>query len=208
MTLAAEGNPGLVFAILVPLFLAVGVYLIVYNLRRRRLLRSFAGAKSLPYRPADDGTLEHRLNSAFRLEGSGRVRAFSRIRDIVENGPLRLFRVTELLDLNPHGQAPSTHFGRIAVLVTVEAQPPAFATFEPGAEGWRRRPRGEASEEPLKAVEKLLLQCPPRHPLTVTFAGASALLYLEPFRVGGESLEDVECLHELGRRLGEALRAD
>jgi hypothetical protein len=103
-----------VFFILIPIFVLIGLWLLIYSKRRSNLVKGFGTNNGLFYRQRDDGTLEQALTRAFALKAP-LGRDFSRIRDIVEDDGICLFRVTEVLDLSHYGMPQNTHFGRIAV---------------------------------------------------------------------------------------------
>ena len=92
----------MVWMILIPIFIAVGVYLIIYSKKRKAMLKGFAQEKGLQYAHDDQGRLETELNQKLAVEETGLVRSFMKIRDIVTDGEISIFRCIELLDLNPH----------------------------------------------------------------------------------------------------------
>ena len=105
-----------VFLILTPIFVLIGLWLLIYSRRRSRIVKAFCETNRFFYRFKDEGTLEQALNRSFAL-AAPLGRDFSRIRDIVEDDSIRLFRVTEALDLSSYGMPQNTHFGRIAVFL-------------------------------------------------------------------------------------------
>lgn len=189
--------------VLVPLFLAVGVWLLVYSRRRRRMMTTFAARHGLAHRPADDGSLEEVLDRVFALPRPF-ARAFSRIRDVVEGDGVRLFRCTELLDLSRHGAAQNTHAGRIAALVDVGGASEAFlrvrrdGTLVPVLPGTHADPAGNPE---LEGLRRELSRNPPPHTLSVSLSGGNLLLYLEPGLTGSEKPGDVEYLFRLATGL-------
>lgn len=67
--------------ILIPVFVLVGLWLLIYSRRRSRLVKAFGGEKGLSYRhkdDKDDGALEQEHNRAFSL-AAPLGRNFSRI---------------------------------------------------------------------------------------------------------------------------------
>lgn len=109
------------FWILVPLFVAVGLYLIWYSRRRKKMLEAFAKNHQLRIRPEYTKELQKRLDSCFPLEDRGVVRSFGQLSSPVGGEPVWLFRAVELLDLNPHAQSYSTHHPRIVAVFDIPA---------------------------------------------------------------------------------------
>jgi hypothetical protein len=192
-----------VFWLLVPIFVAVGVYLIWYSRRTRRLVVDFARGKGLQYHQSDGGQLAGVLDSALSLEQPGLVRSFDRIRDIVyDQDTIALFRTVELLDLNPHGTSESTHHSRVAVTFEVPQQHDLFALVSPDL-GCRSR-LGSASgvpEEAVGMIRNALQGRPPRCPLSVTLKRGRGLVYLEPLVTGSVRSEDLDYLIAVGRAI-------
>lgn len=186
--------------LLVPAFVAVGLWLLYYTRRRRRLMRRVAHRHGFVHHERDRLGLEARLNRALSLQ-TPRARSFSAFRDIVQADGVTLFRATELLDLSRHGQAQNTHFGRIAA--TFETPPEAdfhvladrnggLSNLDPA----RGRPDGDAW---LHRLERVLADSPPPHALSVTARDGVGLAYLEPRVTGSESERDVEYLWRFAR---------
>ena len=75
----------MVFWILVPAFVAVGVHLIWYSGRVRRMVADFARARGLTYRSRDDNRFETVLGEALKFDEPGLVRSFGQFRDIVQD---------------------------------------------------------------------------------------------------------------------------
>ncbi|MHC4415353.1 MAG: hypothetical protein ACYS0G_08725 [Planctomycetota bacterium] len=190
----------LVFAILVPLFAFIAIWLLVYARKRSALIRRYATARGLIWRQADDGTLERQLDDAFRLEDRALARAFSRVRDIVADDGLLLFRVTELLDLNPHGSSQNSHFGRIAVLFDAPAGPFLFFNAVNRTQNLNLYPASGDLEANrfFEALGPLLATNPPRHTLSITVMRGKALMYLQRL-TGTENETDLEYLCALAR---------
>jgi hypothetical protein len=203
--MSVSGDP-LVFWILVPLFTAVGLYLFWYSRRRKAMLEVFARRNGLQIRPGYRGRLQKRLDKAFPLEGKGLARSFSRLSSIVDGGSVWIFRAIELLDLNPHAQAYTTHHHRVAALFDV---PPGYAEFfllDKSRQARTLLPGAAApGREVTGLVRRLAAFCKVRHTLSVTLAGRYGLIYFEPLVAGGETLEDVESLYCLAIRMRDAL---
>ncbi|MGD2075422.1 MAG: hypothetical protein PVI91_13365 [Gammaproteobacteria bacterium] len=194
--------------ILVPLFLAVGLYLIWYTRRRRKLMEGFAHAHGLTLRPERTGELQETLDRSFSLEEEGLVRSFGQLSSLVDAGSLRLFRAVELLDLNRHGQARSAHFARIAALFDIPAAHDVFFVMD----RYRRateRLRGSESPDPdvTEMAKHAADSCKARHALSITLRRGHGLIYFEPLVTGGETGDDVESLYCIAKRMQAALSA-
>lgn len=194
-----------VFLILVPIFVLVGLWLIIYSRRRGRLIKNFGTAKGLSYRPVDDGTLEQILNIAFALPAP-LGRDFSRIRDIVEDGNVHMFRVTEGLDLSPYGMPQNTHAGRIAVYLDTGHDGELFFLAKNAQEIRYILPRETSPTDPeFEKMKDVILEFPPPHMLSVTVMGGKFLAYFEPTLTGSEKASDLDYLYNLATRVKSAL---
>lgn len=180
----AEGNP-LVFVLLGAAFAAVGVHLFFWSRRQSRKLKAFARSRGLPYQARDDGRLEADLNAAMALDEPGLARTFGRVRDVIalEDGAT-LFRATELLDLNPWGEAETSHHARTAVFFDAPDAPSGIFSIRPDREVRQRHPRDGADSEAVRALlERLGVPRPPCA-LSLTFMRGKGVGYLEPTVVG------------------------
>lgn len=196
----------LVMWILVPLFGAVGLYLIWYTRSRKKMLEAFAGAHSFPVRPDNAPELEKVLDDCFSLRDQGLVRSFGQLSSIIEATPVRIFRAVELLDLNPHARAYSTNFSRIIALFEVSGSHGEFFLLDKSGQASPRLP-GSKSPDPevVTITEQLAKECDARHTLSVTLANGHGLIYFEPLVTGGESLSDIESLYKIARAMHEKL---
>lgn len=196
-----------VFLILAPIFVLIGLWLIIYSKRRGRLVKTFGAAKGFSYRAKDDGTLEQALNSAFALPAP-LGREFSGIRDIVESDGTSLFRVTEALDLSKYGMPQNTHHGRIGVFFEVENDDELFVLAKNAQEMRSILPKDshQPGTGPVFGKLKGILEGnPPPHMLSVTIMRGQFLAYLEPMVMGSERKDDLSYLFELARMLKRAL---
>lgn len=190
-----------VFLILIPIFVVTGAWLFYYSRRRSGMMREFARRHGLVFRPGHHAKIESTLETTFRLE-SPYARGFSNVYDAVENDGVALFRVTELLDLNPHGQAQNTHFGRIAALFDTRPDSDFFVLADLSGVN-KRLP----TEEPLGndpgyvELDHALADNPPPQPVSVTFKNGKGLAYLEPPVTGLERDSDLDYLYALAARL-------
>jgi len=191
-----------VLLLLTPIFLLVGFWLIYYSSRRSRMIQEFSRKLALAYRAKDDGSLEQLLNRTFKLEAP-LGRSFSRIRDLADADGIKLFRVTEVLDLSPSGLPQNSHFGRIAVF---------FVTSAPGELFFLARGRDEfrpifpqqteqiAAEPAFQAIHQIINASPPQHTLSVTLMRGGFLCYFEPLVTGSEKELDIAYLLQFAQR--------
>jgi hypothetical protein len=84
-----------VFLILTPIFVLIGLWLLIFSRRRSRLVKTVGGRKGFFYCHKDDGILEQALNRAFAL-AAPLGRDFSRIRDIVKDDKIYLFELARM----------------------------------------------------------------------------------------------------------------
>ena len=196
-----------VFLILTPIFVLIGLWLLLYSRRRSRIIKAFGETKGFFYRYKDEGTLEQALNRAFAL-AAPLGRDFSRIRDIVEDDSIRLFRVTEALDLSHYGMPQNTHFGRIAVYFETEKNWEFFFLTKNAQEIKHILPTdsNKMESDPIFAkIEQIIKENPPPHMLSVTVMRGNFLAYLEPMMTGSEKESDLNYLFELARMVKRTL---
>ena len=124
--------------LLILLLVAVGVYLLWYAKRRKKMLETFAQARGLTIRPELASSIQQTLDHYFSLEDPGVVRSFCQLAGIVDGDTVRLFRAIELLDLSPHSSASSTHFSRIAALFEVSTEYDDFFLLDVSLKPTRR----------------------------------------------------------------------
>ena len=159
-------------------------------------LKRFAKRMVFFYRFKDEGTLEQALNRAFAL-AAPLGRDFSRIRDIVEDDSIRLFRVTEALDLSHYGMPQNTHFGRIAVYFETEKNWEFFFLTKNAQEIKHILPTdsNKMESDPIfDKIEQIIKENPPPHMLSVTVMRGNFLAYLEPMMTGSEKESDLNYL--------------
>ncbi|WP_432695331.1 hypothetical protein ACQUQP_12330 [Marinobacterium sp. YM272] len=197
----------LVFWILVPIFVALGLYLLWYARRRRAMLEAFAKEAGLRMQPRAEASLEARLERCFSLQQPGLVRSFGQLASLVKGDPVWIFRSVELLDLNPHGQAQSTHFNRIAALFPVpDTLNSEFFLLDKNGQARSLLPGSAAPDTKFVAmVNEVARSSGARHPLSVTCSRGSGLIYFEPFVVGGETLDDVKALYRIAQGISQRL---
>lgn len=204
----ASGDPK-VFLILIPIFAAVGTYLIIYNKKKSALFKSFSSTRGLQYQKKDDGQIERVLSEKLRIEEPNYVRSISGVRDIIRHGEILIFRCTELLDLYKYGNPQTTHFPRAALSFEVPQDTSLFFIFFPKTEEYKScyPPDKNLNEDKyFQNIKSLLPDLLPPHPVSITLSRGSALIYLEPLVVGGEKDSDLDYLLSLGKKLNDVLK--
>ena len=159
------------------------------------------------YHPKDDGTLESALNRAFALKAP-LGRDFSKIRDIVEDGGIRLFRVTEALDLSYYGTPQNTHSGRIAVFFETQKDLEFFFLAKNAQEIKYILPEDShqiAANPIFTKLKHAIEKNPPVHMLSVTVMRGKFLAYLEPMLTGSEKERDLNYLFDLAKMIKRIL---
>jgi hypothetical protein len=200
-------SDSLVFWILIPLFLAIGVHLILYTRRRRKMLETFARAQHLRIRPERRQEIEDALNRCFSLEQPGLTRHFGPLSSLIDGGATWIFRAAELLDLDPYGSPSTTNFYRIAAFFPVagSVQDQFFLLdkhMRPHRMGSDKSP---LNPEIVEMTKHIWRNCSARHPLSITLARGYGLIYFEPFVVGGETVGDITSLYCIAKSMHEKL---
>jgi hypothetical protein len=196
-----------ILLILTPIFVLAGLWLFFYSRHRRRLVKAFGEKKLFSYRHKDDGTLEPALNRAFALTAP-LGRDFSKVRDIVEDDGICLFRVTEALDLSYYGMPQNTHFGRIAVFFETKKNLKLFFLVKKALEIKHIIPKDEhhvATDPIFVMVKQIISNNPPPHTLSVTLMRGKFFAYLEPLLTGSEKESDLNYLFELAKHIKRTL---
>ena len=201
-----HGSSTLVFWILLPLFAAVGLYLIWYSRRRRKMLEAFAKEHQLMIRPDYRETLQETLDNCFTIEDGGAVRSFGSLTSLISGESIWLFRAVELLDLNPNAQSYSTHFPRIVALFNITTAHEAFFVLDTSMQASPRLP-GSRSPDPniIGIIKRIAVSCKIRHPLSVTLSRGHGLIYFEPLVTGGEIICDINSLYCMAQAMSEKL---
>jgi len=193
--------------ILIPIFVLIGLWLLIYSRRRSNLVKGFGAKKRLLYRHKDDGTLEQALNRAFALTAP-LGRDFSRIRDIVEDDGICLFRVTEALDLSHYGMPQNTHFGRIAVFFETKKDLESFFLVKNAQEIKLIIPKDShriAADPTFVKLKQIINDNPPSHTISVTLMRGQFLAYLEPMVTGSEKERDLNDLFDLAKTVKRSI---
>lgn len=200
--MSTSGNPK-VFLILIACFIAVGIYLFIYGRKRRAMLRKFSLDHGFRYSPRDEGCrLENELSDKLRIEETGKVRGFSRIKDIVAHGDVAVFRCIQLLDLSPYDTEFNTHNHNICVTFPTDSSIHLFVMRQNGRyKNLLSKNKITDEDKYFKSIKNVIESNPPKQTLSITFSRGRALIYLIPLVVGSEKYDDVAYLFELGERL-------
>ena len=201
-----DGSSALVFWILVPLFLAVGLYLIWYSRRRKKMLEAFASMHQFPIRSSHKDKLQKTLDTNFSLEDRGLVRRFGQLSSVVDGGQIYLFRAVELLDLNPHAKSYTTHFSRIVALFDISTDHNEFFILDRSMQTHQRLPESKIPNHNVIEISKRIAKsCNARHALSITLTRGHGLIYFEPLVTGGETIDDINSLHCIAENMCEKL---
>jgi hypothetical protein len=203
-----QGDPK-IFLLLLAIFLVVGIYLFFYSKKKNAMISNFSRRRGLSYKESDKGNIERELNDKFQflIREKGLVRSFSKVRNIATDGEVTLFSCIELLDLNPYRRRQLSHNYRNVVIFNIPDSDYFIYTVSPQGSYKVRYPRDKniEEEECFKIIQPLVESKKPRYPLTISFNKGGALIYLEPFVVGGEKEEDLEYIFDLGIKIREKL---
>ncbi|GGC05821.1 hypothetical protein GCM10011352_35020 [Marinobacterium zhoushanense] len=192
--------------ILLPLFTLVGLYLIWYARRRRRLMARFARERELPIRRDYRKPLQRCLDNAFALPQADATRSFGQLAAIVDAEKAWLFLAVELLDLSRYGQAQSSHSPRLAALFKVRPELDAFFLVDTVGRVEDRLPEiPPAKPGVVTAVHEAMKGSGAGHTLSVTLSKGYGLIYFEPRITGAEDRADLESLYGIAIELHKRL---
>jgi hypothetical protein len=204
-----DGSGTLVFWILVPLFVAVGLYLIWYSRRRKKMLEAFAQTHQFMIKPEYREEMQKILDECFSIKGMGLVRSFDSLSSLIYGESIWVFSAVELLDLNPHAQSSATHFSRIVALFNISTDYDEFFILDSSMRLSQRIPGSKAPDSNITdLVKRIAVSCKARHSLSVTLTHGRGLIYFEPLVTGGETNSDINALHCIARGLSEELSGD
>lgn len=100
-------------------FVAVGLYLVWYSQRRKKMLAAFAVEHGFAIDRSSTAQLQQSLEPCLQFDIAGIVREFGQLSTLVDAGTVLIFRAVELIDLSPNTQPNSTHFSRIAAFFDI-----------------------------------------------------------------------------------------
>ncbi len=202
----AQGNP-LVWPILIILFLAVGVHLVIYSNKRKKMLEKFAKKNNLKEVSKDNKSLEAQLNQRHAIKENGFLRTFMKIRDIIGDGDIFLFRGIELLDLNPYGNPETSHQNHIYISFDVPEEIDLFFIMDKNGKVSNLYPKDKVVEkdEYFKKIRPVIQNQIYKKSITISLRGGKALINTNPLVTGKETEEDLEYLLVCGRAIKSKL---
>jgi hypothetical protein len=166
------------FWILTPIFIAVGIHLILYSRRRKKMLALFAKKHQLNIRPEREKELQGVLDTCFSSEDTEMLRTFGQLSSLVEGESIFLFRTVEVLDIKPHIQSYDTHFARIVALFDVSADYDDFFLLDKSLRAMKRRPGSKDLDPKIIEISKqVTASCEGRHTLSITLRRGKGLIY-------------------------------
>jgi len=194
------------FWILTPIFIAVGIHLILYSRRRKKMLELFAKKHQLNIRPEREKEVQGVLDACFSSEDAEMLRTFGQLSSLVEGEAVFLFRTVELLDIKPHIKSYDTHFARIVALFDVSADYDEFFLLDKSLRAMKRRPESKDPDPKIIEISKqIAASCEGRHTLSITLGRGKGLIYFEPLVTGGETINDVNSLYCIAKKMREKL---
>jgi len=196
------------FWILTPIFIAVGIHLILYSRRRKKMLELFAKKHQLNIRPEREKEVQGVLDACFSSEDAEMLRTFGQLSSLVEGETIFLFRTVELIDIKPHIKSYDTHFSRIAALFNVSEDYDEFFLLDKSLRAMNRRPESKGPDPKIiEFSKKITASCEGRHPLSITLRRGHGLIYFEPLVTGGETINDVNSLYCIAKKMQKKLAA-
>lgn len=196
----------LVWWIIVPLFVAVGLYLIWYSRRRKKMFEAFASSHKLRIRQEHKTELQKTLDRCFSFKNENMARSFDQLSSPIDGGSIWLFRAVELLDLNPYAQTYSTHFPRIAALFKAPTDHNEFFILDKSMQVKQKLPRSnQPGPKVAEITKRVAASCNARHSLSLTLSNGYGLVYFEPLVTGGETIEDMNSLYCIAKNMNAGL---
>ena len=186
-------------------FAAVGLYLVWYSQRRKKMLTMFAAEHGFAMGRNSTAQLEHSLAQCLRFDIEGIVREFGQLSTTVHAGTVQIFRAVELIDLSPNTQPDSTHFSRIAAHFDISNEYDEYFLL--------RYSQGVANLHPIhdspnrnavQIASDIARTCEARHTLSITLRNGKGLVYFEPTVTGGENKADIEALYCIAKAMKDA----
>jgi len=202
----AQGNP-MIWPILIILFLSIGVHLMIYSSKRRKMLKKFAQKNNLKHIYQDNNDLEIQLNKKLAIKENGFLRTFMKIKDIIGDGEFFLFRGIELRDLNPYGNPETTHKNHIYISFDVPEEIDLFFIMDKNSKVINLYPKDKEIEkdEYLKKIKHIIQNQTNKKNITVSLGRGKALLNTNPLVTGKETEEDLKYLLACGRAIKNSL---
>jgi hypothetical protein len=197
----------IILPVVATLFLAVGGYGAVYSIKKQNLIKELAKKNNLVFKNKESIFLERKLNKKLAIEGKGKTRSFIKIKDLVKDHEVSVFRYIELLELGKEYSDEKPHRDRIGASFEVPLDVDLFFVANKEKEFVSLYPEGKnlSADIYFQKIKPILDQTPHKKPVTVSFRRGRALLHVNPPASGGENIEDLQYLFDLSKKIKEAV---
>ncbi|WP_321330264.1 hypothetical protein [uncultured Ilyobacter sp.] len=188
-------------------FLAVGGYSAVSSLKKQNLIKELAKKNNLVFKNKETKILEKKLNKKLAIEGKGKMRSFIKIKDLVKDDEISVFRYIELLDLGKEDPDEKPHQAHIGASFEVPLDVDLFFTSDEEKEFFSLYPEGKllSADRYFQKIKPVLEENPHKNTVTISFRRGRALLYVNTTAKSKESIEDLQYLVDLSRKIKEAV---
>ncbi|WP_319371699.1 hypothetical protein [uncultured Ilyobacter sp.] len=188
-------------------FLAVGGYNAVSTLKKQSLIKEFAKKNKLVFKNKETKILEKKLNKKLAIEGKGKMRSFIKVKDLVKDDEISVFRYIELLELGKEDSHEKPHRPRIGASFEVPLDIDLFFTAGKEGEFVSLYPEGKLLPADIyfQKIRPILEDYSRENNVTISFRRGRALLHINPKTKCGESIEDLQSLLDLSRKIKMAV---
>ena len=201
----SEASAGSIGWIIGAAFAAVGLYLVWYSQRRKKMLTTFAAEHGFAIDHNRTAKLEHSLADCLRFGIAGIVREFGQLSTPVDAGTVQIFRAVELIDLSQDTQPDSTHFSRIAAFFDISKNYDEYFLLSSSQGISNLHPIHDSPDTlAVQVATDIVRSCEARHTLSVTLRNGKGLLYFEPTVTGAENKADIEALYCIAKGMKDA----
>jgi hypothetical protein len=189
------------------IFLALGGYGAIHSIKKQNLIKELAKKNNLAFKNKETKLLERKLNKKLAIEGKGKMRSFIKIKDLVKDHEVSVFRYIELLELGKEYSDEKPHRDRIGASFEVPSDIDLFFVTDKEKEFVSLYPEGKvlSIDTYFQKIKPILDKSPHEKPVTVSFRRGRALLHVNPPASGGESIEDLQYLFDLSKKIKEAV---
>ena len=188
-------------------FFAVGGYSAVSSLKKQNLIKELAKNNKLVFKNKETKILEKKLNKKLAIEGKGKMRSFIKVKDLIKDDEVSVFRYIELLDLGKEDPDEKPHQARIGASFEVPLDVDLFFTTDEEKEFYSLYPAGKllSKDGYFQKIKPILEENPHENPVTVSFRRGRALLYVNTNTKSKENIEDLQYLVDISRKIKEAV---
>ncbi|WP_320047873.1 hypothetical protein [uncultured Ilyobacter sp.] len=188
-------------------FLIVGGYSAVSSLKKQNLIKELAKKNKLVFKNKETKILEKKLNKKLAIEGKGKMRSFIKVKDLVKDNEISVFRYIELLDLGKEDSNENPHKAHIGASFEVPLDMDLFFTTDGEKEFVSIYPEGKllSADRYFQKIKPILEENSHENPLTISFRRGRALLYVNTKAKSKESIGDLQYLLDLSRKIKEAV---